>query len=81
MALLETKTGTTDIDELYPSPPLPRVSPVRIREQGMLMRTVICQMRVTSQYDQVTEVPTLEPNCFSMNAEKHLLKPVRSKGW
>ncbi|RSH82182.1 hypothetical protein EHS25_006115 [Saitozyma podzolica] len=63
MAKLEAKVDTTDIEVLYPSPPLPR-------------------MRVVSKYDQNTQVPTLQPNCFPMTTGgKNRLTPLENKGW
>ncbi|GFZ43067.1 hypothetical protein JCM24511_00785 [Saitozyma sp. JCM 24511] len=62
MDRLEARAGIQDIDELYPSPILPR-------------------LRVWSQYDPHSHLPSLAPNCFSMNSRNNKLVSLRSDGW
>lgn len=69
------------IDQLYPVEPIPRVS-LSCCYTGNLVRThYSVQIQINMKYDKDLVLPTVKPQCFSANSDRHPLSPVENNGW
>lgn len=83
-----------DLDQLYPIPPLPRVSllphithlllPLNVRPSRLSLKRwnkANVQQLLMQKYDPDVIVPSIKPMCLSTNGLKHKLEPIENEGW